>query len=75
MSITFFFKRQYLGICVRRGGSSLTHSARTPPAIHPGITIWVDKIEIDIGRGIFKKGRQFFLKFLKFLDEIEIEKK
>ena len=23
------------------------HSARTPPAVHPRITIWVDKIEIE----------------------------
>ena len=28
-------------------GCSLTHSARTPPAVHQGITIWVDKIEIE----------------------------
>ena len=25
---------------MRRGGHSLTHSARTPPAVHPGMTIW-----------------------------------
>ena len=45
------------------------------PAVHPGITIWVDKIEIEI----FLGGRAIFLKFLKsiflLLDEIEIEKK
>ena len=34
-------------ICVRRGGSPLTHSARTPPAVHPGITIWVDDIKLE----------------------------
>ena len=28
---------------VRQRGCSLTHSARTPPAVHPGITIWVDE--------------------------------
>ena len=28
-------------------GGSLTHSARTPPAVHQGITIWVDKIEFE----------------------------
>ena len=38
---------------VRQRGCSLTHSARNPPAGHPGITIWVDEIEIEIGRGIF----------------------
>ena len=32
---------------VRQRGCSLTHSARTPPAVHPGITIWVDKIEFE----------------------------
>ena len=26
---------------------SLTHSARTPPAVHQGITIWVDEIEFE----------------------------
>ena len=25
---------------VRQRGCSLTHSARTPPAVHPGMTIW-----------------------------------
>ena len=45
-------KKEY-GVCQR--GCSLTYSARTPPVIHPGITIWVDKIEIDIGMGIFLK--------------------
>ena len=47
---------------VRQRGCSLTHSARTPPAVHPGITIWVDEIEIE------KKS------FLWFLNEIELEK-
>ena len=32
---------------VRQKGCSLTHSARTPPAVHHGITIWVDKIEFE----------------------------
>ena len=31
---------------VRQRGCSLTHSARTPPAVHPRITIWVDEIEL-----------------------------
>ena len=26
--------------CVSRGGWSLTHSARTSPAVHPGMRIW-----------------------------------
>ena len=33
--------------CVRKRGCSLTHSARTPPAVHQGITIWVDEIEFE----------------------------
>ena len=60
---------------VRQRGCSLTHSARTPPAVHPGITIWVEKIEIDkkkgkkrrkkIGSGIFLgEGGKFFSNFL-----------
>ena len=32
---------------VRQRGCSLTNSARTPPADHPGITIWVDEIELE----------------------------
>ena len=32
---------------VRQRGCSLTHSARTPPAVHPGIMIWVDEIELE----------------------------
>ena len=32
---------------VRQRGCSLTHSARTPPAVHQGITIWVDEIEFE----------------------------
>merc|ERR1719483_1339463 len=32
---------------VRQRGCSLTHSARTPPAVHQGITIWVDEIELE----------------------------
>ena len=44
------------------GGCSLTHSARNPPAVHPGITIWVDEIESE--------KKSFFL----FLNEIELEK-
>ena len=47
---------------VRERGCSLTHSARTPPSVHPGITIWVDEIEIE--------KKSFFL----FLNEIELEK-
>ena len=29
----------------------LFQADRTPPAVHPGITIWVDKIEIEIYLG------------------------
>ena len=32
---------------VRQRGCSLTHIARTKPAVHPGITIWVDKNEFE----------------------------
>ena len=32
---------------VRQRGCSLTYSARTPPAVHQGITIWVDEIEFE----------------------------
>ena len=32
---------------VRQRGCSLTHSAPTPPAVHPGITIWVNEIELE----------------------------
>ena len=32
---------------IRQRGCSLTHSARTPPDVHQGITIWVDKIEFE----------------------------
>ena len=32
---------------VRQRGCSLTHSAHTPPAVHQGITIWVDEIEFE----------------------------
>ena len=32
---------------VRQRGCSLTHSARTPSAVHQGITIWVDEIEFE----------------------------
>ena len=32
---------------VRQRGCSLTHSARTPPAVHQGITICVDEIEFE----------------------------
>ena len=31
----------------RQRGCSLTHSARTPLAVHQGITIWVDEIEFE----------------------------
>ena len=34
-------------ICVHQGGCSLSHSARTPPAVHQGMTIWVDEIEFE----------------------------
>ena len=67
--IIFKVARQYLKIwevyknrnkyCVRQ--RALTHSARTPPAVHPGITIWVDEIELE--------GK--FFEFILFLDEIE----
>ena len=66
-----------------RGGCSRTHSARTPPAVHPGITIWVDKIELEkkkkkkknLARGFFGEGGAIFFEFYLFLDEIEFEKK
>ena len=47
--------------CVRQRGFSLTQSARTPPAVHPGITLWVDEIEEkQIWLGDFLEGgRQF----------------
>ena len=41
------YKRLYKIYRVRQRGCSLTHSARTPPAVHPGITIWVDEVEIE----------------------------
>ena len=64
---------------------SLTHRARTPPAVNPGITIWVNEIELEkkkekkrkkIWLGDFLEG-QFFLKFFMsnfFLNEIEFER-
>ena len=52
----------------RQRGCSLTHSARTPPAVHPGITIWVDEIEFEFGGG----GAIFF-EFFLFINEIEFE--
>ena len=48
---------------VRQRGCSLTHSARTPPAVHPGITIWVDEIEFEKKQFfeiIFLGGELFF---------------
>ena len=33
--------------CIRQRGCSLINSARTPPAVHRGITIWVDEIEFE----------------------------
>ena len=39
--------RQEVKYQVRQRGCSLTHSARTPPSVHQGITIWVDKIEFE----------------------------
>ena len=58
------FKNEYR---VRQRGCSLTHSARTPPAVNPGITIWVDEIEIEIGWGVFFEGGggQFVLEIFK----------
>ena len=56
----------------RQMGFSLTHSARIPPAVHPGITIWVDKIELEIEKNNFLKfffdvflggGANFFFNF------------
>ena len=42
--IFFHHRKQILNrYRVRQSGCSLTHSARTPPAVHPGITIWVDE--------------------------------
>ena len=45
---------------VRQRGCSLTHSARTPPAVHPGITILVDKIEIEKKKKKNWPGDDFF---------------
>ena len=47
---------------VRQSGCSLTHIARTPPAVHPGTTILVVEIEIEkkkdfLGGGNLKKIR------------------
>ena len=53
---------------VRQRGCSLTHSARTPPAVHPGIMNWVDKIEINKKKKIKKigGGRQIFKSIFGF---------
>ena len=75
------YKKNYLHqYRVRQRGCSLTHSARTQPAVHPGIKIWVDEIELEkkkeekkIWLGDFLGGK--FFDFFLFLDEIEIEKK
>ena len=65
----------YIYACAK-GECSLTHSAHTPPAVHPGITIWVDEIELELnstkinflGREIFFwGGGQFLMNFLLFL--------
>ena len=59
----------------------LTQSARTPPAVHPGITISVDEIEIKkikerLCQGDFFLGGDIFVsQYFLFLDEIEYEKK
>ena len=45
---------------VRQRGCSLTHSARTPSAVHPGITIWVDKIELEKKKEKANLARGFF---------------
>ena len=45
---------------VRQRGCSLTHSARTPPAVTPGITIWVDEIEIEKTKEKKNLARGFF---------------
>ena len=49
-------------VCQR--GCSLTHSARTLPAVHPGFTIWLK---------LRKKGKQMFMSIFWFLDKIEFE--
>ena len=54
-----FWEKNYR---VRQRVCSLTHSAFTPPAVNPGITIWVDKIELEkekkeeknLARGFFE---------------------
>ena len=46
--------------CVRQRGSSHSHSARNMPAVHPGITMWVDEIELENLRGFFGGGANFF---------------
>ena len=59
---------------VRQRGCSLTHSARTPPAVHPGITIWDDEIELKKKKKKKEKnwlgdflggGGQFFFVFIR----------
>ena len=40
-------RTHYCQYRVRQRGCSLTHSAHTPPAVHQGITIWVDEIEFE----------------------------
>ena len=42
---------------VCRGGSLLTHSARTPPAVHPGITIWGREVSGKKKKKEEKEGR------------------
>ena len=34
------YKGNYIKYACDEGGYSLTHSARAPPAVHPGMTIW-----------------------------------
>ena len=45
---------------VRQRGCSLTRSARTPPAVHPEITIWVDEIELEKKKEKTKIGWKIF---------------
>ena len=61
-----------LTISLRSPKGALTHSARTLPAVHPGITIWVDAIELE-KKSKFGGGGQFCKSIFLFLNKIERE--
>ena len=58
--LIFTYIVRTLRICVRRGGFSLNHSARTPPAVHPGMTIWGLKGGLNLIFCVAEKGMQNF---------------